>query len=179
MLFRSGAITEVTLLPPKISGTANLWSLSNTRIQGNNTSFLTEVAPGDLIVINTGGTTGARYETRKVVDVSSNNSLNVNAAFSSSFVSEKVIRKVGMHPIGGSGYKADRLPDITISSANGTGGLITVMAVMGDGEDIEGVGTKRPGEIEEIQVLDPGSGITIIPQIDLSSFGDEIGRAHV
>ena len=175
----TGAITEVTLLPPKITGTANVWSLSNTQIQGNNTLFLSEVAPGDLIMINTANTGGARYETRKVVDISSNTSLNVNTAFTVSFVNERAIRKVGMHPIGGSGYKVDRLPSITISTANGTGALITVNAIMGDGENLEGVGTKRPGEIEEIQVLDPGSGITVIPSVDLSGFGDGTATANV
>lgn len=175
----TGAITEVTLVPPAITGTANVWSLSNTRIQGNNTSFLTELAPGDLIMINTANTNGSVYETRKVVNISSNTSLNVNAAFSLSFVNERKIRKIGLHPIGGSGYKVDRLPSVTISSANGTGGLIEVAAVMGDGEDLEGVGTKRPGEIEQIQVLDPGIGITIIPQVDLSAFGDGTATANV
>lgn len=175
----TGAITEVTLLPPKITGTANVWSLSNTQIQGNNTLFLSEVAPGDLIVINTANTGGARYETRKVVDVSSNTSLNVNTAFSYSFVNEREIRKIGLYPIGGSGYKIDRLPTVTINTANGNGALITVEAVMGDGEDLEGLGTKRPGEIEEIQVLDPGSGITVIPFVDLTAFGDGTATANI
>lgn len=175
----SGSIREVTLLPPKISGTVNVYSLSNTTIQGNNTSFLSEVFPGDLIIINTANTGSALYETRKVVAVDSDTSLNVNAAFSLSFVEQRKIRRMGQYPIGGYGYKVDRLPSVSISTANGVDGIITVAAVMGDGEDLVGQGTKKPGEIEEIQVLDPGSGITIIPQVDLSQFGDGTATANV
>ena len=121
----------------------------------------------------------AKYETRKVVDISSNTSLNVNTAFTGSFVNDRSIRKVGKYPIGGANYKASALPTVTITSANGNSGLIEVASLMGAGEDLTGAGTKRPGEIEQIQVLDPGSGITIIPQVDLSSFGDGTATANV
>jgi hypothetical protein len=174
-----GRITEVKMLPPKLTGTVNVYSLSNTTIQGNNTTFLSDLAPGDLIVINTANTGGALYETRKVVAVDSDISLNVNTAFSLSFVEQRRIRKVGKYPIGGTGYKPDRLPIVTVSSANGTGANIVATCIMGDGENLEGVGTKRPGEIEEIIVLDPGSGITIIPQVDLSLSGDGTATANV
>ena len=174
-----GAINEVTLLPPKITGTANVWSLSNTRIEGNNTTFLTDLAVGDLIVINSSNTRVAKYETRKVIDISSNTSLNVNTAFTGSFVNDRTIRKVGKYPIGGANYKASALPTVTIVSANGNSGLIEVASIMGAGEDLEGRGTKRPGEIEQIQILDPGAGISIIPQVDLTKSGDGTATAEV
>jgi len=174
-----GRITEVTLLPPKITGTVNVFSLSNTTIQGNNTIFLSELAPGDLIIINTANTGSSNYETRKVVTVNSNTSLNVNAAFSLSFVEQREIRKVGKYPIGGTGYQQDKLPFITVQTANGVGANIVATCIMGDGETLEGLGTKRPGEIEQITVLDPGSGIQIIPQVDLSQFGDGTATANV
>jgi hypothetical protein len=174
-----GRITEIKMLPPKLTGTVNVFSLSNTTIQGNNTTFLSDLAPGDLIVINTANTGASLYETRKVVAVDSDTSLNVNTAFSLSFVEQRRIRKVGKYPIGGTGYKPDRLPSISIVSANGTGANIIATCVMGDGEILEGLGTKRPGEIEEITVLDPGSGITIIPTVDLSLSGDRTATANV
>jgi hypothetical protein len=175
----TGRITEIKMLPPKLTGTVNVYSLSNTTIQGNNTTFLTDLAPGDLIIINTANTGSSLYETRKVVAVDSNTSFNVNTAFSLSFVEERRIRKVGKHLIGGTGYKPDKLPTITVTTANGTGANIVATCVMGDGEILEGVGTKKPGEIEEITVLDPGSGITIIPQVDLSLSGDRTATANV
>ena len=174
-----GEITEVLLLPPKITGTANLFSLSNTTVQGNNTIFLDELIPGDLITIRTGNSGISAYETRKVVAVDSNTSINVNTAFSSSFVTDRAIRKVGAYPVGGQGYTPRTLPIVTVSSANGTSALIEAVAIMGDGEELEGIGTKRPGEIEEIEVSDPGSRITIIPQVDLSQSGDGTATANV
>jgi hypothetical protein len=174
-----GAIRETILLPPKITGTANIFSLSNTTIQGNNTIFLEELTPGDLITIRTGNSGISAYETRKVVAVDSNTSINVNTAFSSSFINDRKIRKVGIYPTGGQGYTPRTLPTITVSSANGTSALIEAVAIMGDGEELEGIGTKRPGEIEEIEVTDPGSKITIIPQVDLSQSGDGTALANV
>jgi hypothetical protein len=50
---------------------------------------------------------------------------------------------------------------------------------MGAGDDIEGRGTKRPGEIEEIAIQTPGYGITIIPQVDLTQSGDGKATAEV
>jgi hypothetical protein len=174
-----GAINEVTLLPPKITGTANVWSLSNTRIEGNNTTFLTDLAVGDLIIINSSNTRVAKYETRKVINISSNTSLNVNSAFTGSFVNDRTIRKVGKYPVGGANYKATALPTVTIVSANGNSGLIEVASLLGAGENLTGTGTKRPGEIEQIQIIEPGAGITIIPQVDLTQSGDGTALANV
>lgn len=174
-----GEIKEVILLPPKITGTVNVFSLSNTTIQGNNTIFLEELIVGDSIVIRTGNSGISAYETRKVVAVDSNTSFNVDTAFTGSFLEERRIRKLGKYPVGGQGYTPSTLPIITISSANGTSALIEAVAIMGDGERLEGIGTKRPGEIEEIEVIDPGSKITIIPQVDLTQSGDGTALANV
>ena len=174
------AITEVQLLPPKITGTVNVFSLSNTFIQGNNTIFLTELANGDLITIRTGEGGFSAYETRKVINVIDDANVEVNAAFTQgSFVTDRKIRKVGVYPIGGQGYKQDRLPTITVTSANGANANIVVTAVLGDGEVLEASGTKRPGEIEQIELIDPGSRITVIPQVDLTQTGDGTATANV
>jgi hypothetical protein len=175
----TGKIKSVLLLPPKLTGTVNVYSLSNTTIQGNNTTFLSDLAVGDLVVIQTGNTGISSWETRKVVKVDSNTSFNVNTAFSVSFVEQRRIRKYGVNPVGGQNYKPDRLPLITVSSVAGANANISAYCIMGDGEVLEGRGTKRPGEIERISIIDPGAGITIIPQIDLSGFGDGTATANV
>ena len=176
----TGAITEVQLLPPKITGTVNVFSLSNTNIQGNNTVFLSELANGDLIVIRTGTSGIGAYQTRKVINVIDDNNITVNAAFTAgSFLQDRKIRKVGVYPIGGQGYKQDRLPIITVSSNIGSGANIVATTILGDGEVIEALGTKRPGEIEEIAIIDPGSRITVIPQVDLTQSGDGTALANV
>jgi hypothetical protein len=174
----TGKIRNVLLLPPKLTGTVNVYSLSNTTIQGNNTTFLTDLAIGDLVVIQTGNTGVSSWETRKVVKVDSNTSFNVNTAFSVSFVEQRRIRKYGINPVGGQNYKPDRLPLVTVSSVVGANANISAYCILGDGEVLEGRGTKRPGEIEKISIIDPGAGITIIPQIDLSGFGDGTATAN-
>jgi len=174
----TGKIRNVLLLPPKLTGTVNVYSLSNTTIQGNNTTFLTDLAIGDLVVIQTGNTGVSSWETRKVVKVDSNTSFNVNTAFSVSFVEQRRIRKYGINPVGGQNYKPDKLPLVTVSSVAGANANISAYCILGDGEVLEGRGTKRPGEIERISIVDPGAGITIIPQIDLSGFGDGTATAN-
>ena len=175
----TGKIRNVLLLPPKLTGTVNVYSLSNTTIQGNNTTFLTDLAIGDLVIIQTGNTGISSWETRKVVAVDSNTSFNVNTAFSVSFVEQRRIRKYGINPVGGQNYKPDKLPLVTVSSVAGANANISAYCILGDGEVLEGRGTKRPGEIEKISIIDPGAGITIIPQIDLSGFGDGTATANV
>ena len=175
----TGKIRNVLLLPPKLTGTVNVYSLSNTTIQGNNTTFLTDLAIGDLVIIQTGNTGISSWETRKVVKVDSNTSFNVNTAFSVSFVEQRRIRKYGINPVGGQNYKPDKLPLVTVSSVAGANANISAYCILGDGEVLEGRGTKRPGEIERISIVDPGAGITIIPQIDLSGFGDGTATANV
>jgi hypothetical protein len=176
----TGAITEVQMLPPKITGNVNIFSLSNTNVQGDGTAFLSELANGDLIVVRTGASGIRAYETRKVINVIDDENITINAAFSNdSFLSNRKIRKVGVYPIGGQGYKQDRLPIITVSSDLGSQANIVATAILGDGEVLEASGTKRPGEIEEITLIEPGSRITVIPQIDLTQSGDGTATANV
>jgi len=175
----AGNITEVLLLPPKITGTANVFSASNTSVQGNNTLFLTELVPGDLIMIRTANTGVEAFETKRVVNIIDDNNLVVNSPFQFTFAVDRAIRKYGNFPIGGQGYTAKTLPNVEVSSSTGTGAIIKVASIMGDGEELLGLGTKRPGEIEEISIIDPGSRIRVIPQVDLTGFGDGTATANV
>jgi hypothetical protein len=175
----AGVITEVLLLPPKITGTANVFSASNTSVQGNNTLFLTELVPGDLIMIRTANTGFEAFETKKVVDIIDDNNLVVNTPFQFTFTFDQPIRKIGKYPVGGQGYTTRTLPLVSVSTTTGTDAVIEVDCIMGDGEDLLGLGTRRPGEIEEISIIDPGSRIRVIPQVDLSGFGDGTAIANV
>lgn len=164
-----GRITGVALRPSKITGTANVTSLSNVMVHGVGTLFQDELIVGDKIMIN--------GQTKTVVTIASNTSLNVNSTFTSTF-NDKPVRKWGKNLLGGQGYTQDKLPDITITSANGTGGYIVATAIMGDGEDINAEGTKKLGEIEEITITNPGSGFRVVPQVDLTLFGDGTATAN-
>lgn len=164
-----GRITDVDFVPSRITGTANVTSASNVMVHGIGTSFTTDLAVGDEIMIS--------RETRRVVKIASDTSLNVNTTFSQISIGVP-IRKHGKDLLGGQGYRQDKLPTITVSSATGTGANIAVTAIMGDGEDLTARGTKRPGEIEEITITNPGKGIKVIPQIILSDYGDGTAVAN-
>mgnify|MGYP003350556667 FL=1 len=104
-------------------------------------------------------------------------SLNVNTTFSQISIGVP-IRKHGKDLLGGQGYKQEKLPTANVVSSNGSGAVITVSAIMGDGEDLTARGTKRPGEIEEITITNPGSGIKVVPQIILTGLGDGTAVAN-
>jgi hypothetical protein len=166
----TGSITQIKFVPSKISGTANVTSLSNVMVEGTGTIFQDELVIGDQIMIN--------GETKTVVSIASNTSLNVNSFFLSDF-NDKPVRLFGKYLVGGQNYRQDRLPIISISSNTGSGANIVATAIMGDGENLSARGTKRPGEIEDILITNFGEGITSVPQIDLTNFGDGTAIANV
>jgi hypothetical protein len=77
-------------------------------------------------------------------------------------------------PLGGSGYSA--YPTASISSANGTGALLAVGAIMGDGEQIQSVIDKY-GKIKAITINEGGSGYSGVT-LNLKSFGDGTATAN-
>jgi hypothetical protein len=164
-----GEILEIDFVPSKISGTVNTSSVGNVMVEGSGTQFLTELVPNDFIYVN--------GEVQKVNTIASNESLNVYTTFSSIITNEN-IRLIGKNLIGGQGYTQDKLPDVSVSSTFGTGSNISVSAIMGDGEEILAFGSKNPGEIEQITLTNPGSGIKIIPQIILTNSGDGLATAN-
>jgi hypothetical protein len=166
-----GRILNVQFVPSKITGTANVTSISNVMVQGIGTSFLSELVPGDDIMIG--------FDTRKVLTVASDTSLNVTSASWSTISLNQPIRKYGKNLIGGQGYTQDKLPTVTISSTGGSGASIEVTAIMGDGENLDPKGTKRPGEIEEIIITNPGKAIKVLPTVDLVQYGDGTALANV
>lgn len=166
-----GRILNVQFVPSKITGTANVTSISNVMVQGIGTSFLSELVPGDDIMIG--------FDTRKVLTIASDTSLNVTSASWSTISLNQPIRKYGKNLIGGQGYTQDKLPTVTISSTGGSGASVEVTAIMGDGEDLMPKGTKRPGEIEEIIITNPGKAIKVLPTVDLVNYGDGTALANV
>ena len=167
----AGFITQAKFVPNKITGNVNVTSNSTVMVQGIGTSFDTELVPGDEIMVG--------YDTRKVITIASATSLSVTSASWTQIYSAVPIRKLGKSLIGGQGYANDKLPTVTINSAGGSGAIIEVTTTMGDGEDLLAKGTKRPGEIEEIIVTDPGRAIKVVPSVDLTTFGDGTATANV
>jgi len=167
----AGRITEVKFVPNKITGYVNVTAVSNVMVHGIGTLFNTELVPGDEIMVG--------YDTRKVITIASNTSLNVTSAGWTQIYSAVPIRKLGKSLVGGQGYSNDKLPTVTVSSSGGSNAVIEVTTTMGDGEDLLAKGTKRPGEIEEIIVTNPGRAIKVLPSVDLTTYGDGTATANV
>ena len=167
----TGRITEAKFVPSKITGNVSVTSIANVMVQGANTAFDTELVPGDNILIG--------YDTRKVISIASNTSLNVTTASWTQVYSGVPIRKLGKNLIGGQGYTQDKLPSVTVTSNTGSGAVVEITAIMGDGENLLAQGTKKAGEIEEIIITNPGRAIKVRPSVDLTARGDGTAQAFV
>lgn len=164
-----GGITKVGLVFSKIQGTAAVTATDNVMVQGTGTVFTEQLKVGDTITIN---------NVSKIIDViASDTSLNVDSAFSTGIFSGKPVRHREKDIVGGSNYQQSELPTVTISTSGGTGGNVSVTAIMGDGEDLFASGSKRPGEIQAIELLDGGTGINTVPSVDLTGSGDGLATA--
>ena len=165
----TGAITKVEFQPSRIEGTANTFGTTNVRVIGTNTKFQEDLRVGDLIMINN--------QSRYINTITSNTSLNVNVNFTIASTN-KNIGVYGKHLIGGQNYSADKFPTITVSSTAGTNANLSVIALMGDGENLYGSADKELGEILKIRIVNSGSGYEYLPQIDLSGYGDGTAIAN-
>jgi hypothetical protein len=165
----TGAITKVELQPSRIRGTANTFGTTNVTVIGTNTVFEDDLRVGDRIMINN--------ESRYINTISSNTSLSVNVNFNYATTNKK-IGKYGDYPIGGQNYTQSKPPTITVLSTTGSGANLSMIALMGDGENLFGAADQSLGAILKIRITDAGSGYEFPPQIDLSQFGDGTALAN-
>ena len=163
-----GAITRLEFQPFRITGIADV-TANSALVLGNGTIFEDELLVGDRIVVN--------REERSVVTITSNTTILVDDDFTANAANVRV-GKLGVHPIGGQNYTNDKLPTISINSANGSGANVEVTTIFGDGENLVATGIRRPGEILEINLLNPGRGFVQNPIIDLTQFGDGTALAN-
>lgn len=159
----NGVIQKIEFVPTKITGTANVFT-TNANVIGTGTSCNTQLLVGDQIMVN--------GEIRVVNTITSNVLFTVNTAFSANSTG-KPIRVYGIHLVGGQGYTQDKLPTVTVTSSGGTSANVQVVSVMGDGEQFTAsLGNTSPGAILTISILDSGSGLQSVPEIDLRDYGD-------
>ena len=116
-------------------------------------------------------------QSRYINAISSNTSLNVNVNFSYS-TTDKYIGKYFDYPIGGQNYNPAKPATITVSSKTGSSANLSVIALMGDGENLFATADKNPGEILKIRIIDAGSGYAYPPEIDLTNSGDGNATAN-
>lgn len=158
-----GKITEITIVPDSINGSANGFS-SNATIIGTETYFLEELIVGSRVRIN--------GEDKTVVSISSNTNMNVSSAFSNNFTNQ-LVRLYNKYPIGGQNYTQDKLPNIEVVSETGTNANVSVVCIFGDGEVLESfLGNNKPGGIKTITVVDGGKSLLSVPALVLTGYGD-------
>jgi hypothetical protein len=165
----TGAITQVKIQPSRIRGTANTFGNSNVTVVGTGTIFQDDLRVGDYIMINN--------ESRYINAISSNTSLNVNVNFQYS-TTDKNIGKYFDYPVGGQNYNPTKPATVTVSSKTGSSANLSVIALMGDGENLFATADKNPGEILKIRIIDAGSGYDYPPEIDLTNSGDGNATAN-
>ena len=166
----TGAITEVSFVPSKISGTVDVTATNNVMVSGTNTFFEDELRVGDQIMVG--------YDTRTIDVIASNTSLNVTSASWTQTYTDRNIRLLNLNLLGGQGYTQNKLPTVTVTSSNGANAEIVVTGILGDGESIIPSSTRKPGQIERLTVTNAGRGITGLIEVDLTQTGDGTATAN-
>jgi len=166
----AGEVLTIQVQPPRLVGTANV-SNNDTVIIGTGTFFTSELAVGDRIVL--------RSQERYVNQVITDTLAVVNVAFSftggNSSANNCNVGSFSKGIVGGVNYDANTLPNVSISSATGSGADIYISALIGDGEILTPTFDQVTGKISKIKITDGGVGYRYNPQIDLTQKGD--GRA--
>lgn len=154
----TGGIVTIGMANTRLVGTATVTG-SSAAVSGSGTKFLTDLRVGDKIDINN--------EPRIVSTISDDITMSVTSPFTYSAASKK-IGVFGRHPKGGINYTQNNFPTVTVSSVSGVGASIEIDSLVSDGETIFPTGVGQPGEILEIQVLNPGSGYEYIPIVTIT-----------
>lgn len=164
----SGGIMKIAIEPTRIIGTVNVAANSHI-ITGTGTNFSTELTVGDKIMVN--------GEVKFINAISSSTSANVNSTFTYTTTGSDIsLGRFNLYPIGGTNYTQNNFPSLTVRSRNGVDANIVIDSCMGDGENITARGSKLPGAIVKIRILDGGKGYKYIPFINLTLSGD--GQAN-
>ena len=159
---------KLDIEPTRLTGTANVTANSHI-VTGTGTSFDTEISVGDRIIVN--------GESRYVNVVTSATSINCNVEFTYTTAGiDAAIGKYWIYPTGGTNYTQNNFPSITIQSRIGTNANVVIDSCMGDGENLTATGSKLPGAIVKIRIIDGGRGYKYIPFINLTESGD--GQAN-
>lgn len=172
----NGMIQSIQVQAPRITGTANIAN-GNAYIHGTNTLFTTELQVGDKIVISCID----NYISSIVSDtvaVANNNWRLQSIALDTNSSNNQNIGSYALGAVGGVNYDPTNLPTVTVSSENGSGADIQVVALMGDGENLGAFSDAVPGSVLSIKLTSGGVGYEFIPEVDLSNYGDGTATAN-
>lgn len=165
-----GGILKIAFEPSRITGTVNVAANGHV-ITGTGTDFTTDLEVGDTITVN--------GEIKIVNAITSATEANINSTFTYTTTdSDIALGRFNVYPIGGVNYSQNNFPTLTVRSRSGTDANVVLDSCMGDGENITARGSKLPGAIVKIRILDGGRGYKYIPFINLTLSGDGQANAH-
>lgn len=165
----SGAILGVEMQPPVIGGTVSVnTGVSANTVNGVDTHFLVELKVGDRIRI--------LREDNTVKSITSNTVLVTDNNWSTSITSAN-LSLWGKDFIGGSGYKIERLPTISIISNSGANAELAVTTLIGTGGTADSSSLNPLGGVKKISVTNGGSNYLTAPNVDLSMIGSGTAKA--
>lgn len=163
-----GGILKIAIEPTRITGTVNVAANSHI-ITGTGTNFSTDLTVGDKITVN--------GEIKFINAITSATQANVNSTFTYTTTNSDIaLGRFNVYPVGGINYTQNNFPTLTVRSRNGVNANVIIDSCMGDGENLTARGSKLPGAIVRIRILDGGKGYKYIPFINLTLSGD--GKAN-
>jgi hypothetical protein len=164
----NGGILQIAIEPTRITGTVNVAANGHV-ITGTGTNFSTDLSVGDKITVN--------GEIKFINAITSATEANVNSTFTYTTTNSDIaLGRFNVYPVGGINYTQNNFPTLTVRSRNGVNANVVIDSCMGDGENITARGSKLPGAIVRIRILDGGKGYKYIPFINLTLSGD--GKAN-
>lgn len=102
---------------------------------------------------------------------------NVRNIKTGGVISEVQFIKFNDELIGGSGYEKP-YPLVSVNTANGSGAIISVSTILGDGESIYAANNTL-GAIEKITINEPGYNYLDTPTANFAGFGDGTANGYV
>jgi hypothetical protein len=163
----SGGISKVEFQYPRIGGTVRVTSGSNT-VLGFGTDFVKDVTNNNNIIVFN--------QIRRVISVVNANCAIVDSAWTSTANNVK-LGVSGRNFVGGSGYRLESLPNVTVTSTGGSNASIRATAIIGDGEDVRVSSLQPVGRIRTVTVSQGGENYITAPDVDLSGYGDGTAEA--
>lgn len=163
----NGYIQRIDSANGRIRGVVTVSSACN-EIIGTGTFFQQDLKVGDKIDVNN--------ESRIVANIPT----NVNVVVDSVFTYSASSKKLGVYnrwPLGGYGYTQNNFPTVSVDSATGSGAIIQIDSLIGDGEKLAATGFGANGQILSIKVVNPGSGYEYNPTVNISG-GDGTATAN-
>jgi hypothetical protein len=102
---------------------------------------------------------------------------NVTNIAANGMITSVYFEAEGDLPPGGVGYNNDILPTANLTSTNGTGAIIEVLSVLGEGDDLVAT-AEAAGAIRELTILSGGQGYDSETTLNLASYGDGTATAN-